>query len=93
MWDLTILTQIKKDGGFGFRKMESFNLALLAKLSWKIITEPKSLCEKILKGIYFPHCSFENVVQGSRPSWIWNNILQGRSLLLDGIRWNVHSSS
>ena len=54
-WD--ILTPNKKDGGFGFREMESFNLTLLTKLSWKIITELESLYAKVLKGIYFTTCS------------------------------------
>ncbi|GKB35559.1 RNA-directed DNA polymerase, eukaryota, partial [Tanacetum coccineum] len=27
--------------------------------------------------------------QGSRPSWLWNNLLHGRDLLLRGVRWQV----
>lgn len=46
-WDR--LTREKKEGGFGFRELEAFNTALLAKMASRILDEPDSLWVKVLK--------------------------------------------
>lgn len=45
----------KCDGGLGFRDLHSFNLALLAKQCWRLITNPESFCACILKEKYYPN--------------------------------------
>jgi hypothetical protein len=42
----------KNEGGMGFRDFHSFNLAMLAKQSWRLITEPTSLCARVLRAKY-----------------------------------------
>ena len=34
----------KRDGGMGFHDLHSFNVAMLAKQSWRLISTPDSLC-------------------------------------------------
>lgn len=44
----------KDKGGMGFRDLHAFNLAMLAKQSWRMITNLETLCAKVLRAKYFP---------------------------------------
>jgi hypothetical protein len=79
----------KERGGLGFRDLEWFNLALLAKQGWRIIQNPNSLASKILKEKYFPQESFLNAQLGRQPSYIWRSFWNARSLLEEGLFWRV----
>lgn len=52
------LCKKKDEGGMGFRDLEAFNQASLAKQGWRIIMQPHSLSSKTLKAKYFPHSDF-----------------------------------
>lgn len=47
------ITETRCQGGVGLRDFQCFNLALLAKQDWKIITKPKLLVNRVLKAMYF----------------------------------------
>ncbi|CAL1396102.1 unnamed protein product [Linum trigynum] len=79
----------KHEGGMGFRQFEHFNLALLAKIGWRILNEPQSLLAQVYKGKYFPRGLFLSAQARSRPSWGWQSILYGRRLLEKGLRWLI----
>lgn len=83
------LTKSKKCGGMGFRDFSCFNTSLLAKQAWRIIQCPDDPWVNVLKGLYFPRCDFLQAGKGSRASWIWSSILEGRDLLLKGLVWRV----
>lgn len=74
-WD--IMTRPKHLGGLGFRDMEIFNLALLARQAWRVLNDPPSLSSRILKAAYFPDTSLLEAELGSRPSQIWRAVLDG----------------
>jgi hypothetical protein len=51
------MTRTKQDGGMGFRELHIFNLAMLARQSWRMLQNPSSLCAVVLKALYFPDAS------------------------------------
>ncbi|EEF46139.1 conserved hypothetical protein [Ricinus communis] len=76
------LMQPKEIGGMGFKDIEDFNRANLAKQSWKLINEGDRLWAKIIKGLYFPHTSFWNAKKAAgRKSWLCQSLLIGREVL------------
>ena len=75
----------KKAGGMGLRDLEAFNQAVLAKQGWRILINENSLMTRVLKGKYFPSCSFIDAKQGSNMSFTWRSILQARPVLMKGL--------
>jgi len=55
------LTLPKSHGGLGFRDIKNFNLAMLGKQGWRLMTNPDSLCARVLKGKYYPQGDFMSV--------------------------------
>jgi hypothetical protein len=67
--------------GLGFRDIELFNIALLAKPAWRILEDASSLSVRILEAVYFLERDFLEAELGSTPSRIWCAILDGREVL------------
>ncbi|XP_050238117.1 uncharacterized mitochondrial protein AtMg00310-like [Mercurialis annua] len=85
------LCKSKESGGLGFRDLETFNLALLAKQGWRFLTQPESLLSRVFKSKYFPFGSFLEANTHSNGSWAWKSLLKGREVLKLGVRWQVRS--
>ncbi|XP_028063364.1 uncharacterized protein LOC114266637 [Camellia sinensis] len=83
------LCKSKLRGGMGFRCLNEFNTAMLAKQCWRLVQQPHSLIARVLKAKYFPHTSFLDVLLGNSPSFTWRSIVSSRSLLNAGLRWRV----
>ena len=68
-WDALCLP--KRDGGLGFRKNKSFNMALLAKLAWMIVSNRNSICMKLVRSKYKVRGDwlFMDLVKNSSPLW------------------------
>jgi ribonuclease HI len=87
------LGRSKSVGGLGFRELECFNKALLAKQGWRLIQQPDSLVAQIFKEKYYPHGSFLDSTLGKKPSYAWKSIWQAKDFLENGLVWRVGDGS
>ncbi|KAH0976609.1 hypothetical protein GBA52_026328 [Prunus armeniaca] len=79
----------KDEGGMGFRDLELFNKALVAKQCWRLITNEQSMIHKVLKARYFPNCNFLAAGKGRASSYVWRSLIWGCELLLSGLRKRI----
>lgn len=86
-WDRMI--KPKRAGGIGFRDMQIFNQALLARQGWRLLQKPDSLCARVLKSKYYPKGELLDTVFASDASQAWRGIEHGLDLLKNGIIWRV----
>jgi hypothetical protein len=83
----------KKKGGMGFRDLHCFNLAMLAKQSWRLFCEPDSLCAQILKAKYYPSGDLLNADLKKGAAYTWQSIWAGLQTLKRGYIWRVGDGS
>lgn len=56
--------QPKTEGGMGFRHLHDFNMSVLGKQGWRLLTKPENLVAKVYKARYYPNCSFLSATLG-----------------------------
>lgn len=78
------MTESKEEGGLGFKDLQSFNDALLAKQLWRLITKPNSLMSRVLKQKYFPKANLFQAKIPTNASWLWRSWTTARYLLQEG---------
>ncbi|XP_019162017.1 PREDICTED: uncharacterized protein LOC109158585 [Ipomoea nil] len=75
----------KKCDGMGFKRLHEFNVALVAKQGWRILSKPFSLVSQILKEKYFPKVCFLDSQVGHNPRYLWRSIHAGQAILREGV--------
>ena len=71
----------KSEGGMGFKEMTLLNETLLAKQTWRLLHNKKSLFYKVFKSRFFPNCSFMEAKEGHGGSYAWKSILKSREVI------------
>jgi hypothetical protein len=71
---------VGRKGGLGYRDLHLFNLAMLARQGWRLITEPDSLRAQVLRAKYFPDGDPLMVEEKQGISYSWRSILRGLGL-------------
>ena len=87
------LTRSKSIGGLGFRDLYAFNMAMLARQGWRLLTQADSLCARVLKAKYFPSSNVLEARVKSGISYTWRSVLKGLHLLREGIIWRIGDGS
>jgi len=77
----------KNMGGMGFRDIEAFNKALLAKQVWRLLLEPNSLCARALRARYYLDGKPLNARLKSGSLYTWQSILAGLDCYRRGYIW------
>ncbi|CAA7023575.1 unnamed protein product [Microthlaspi erraticum] len=83
------LTLPKKAGGLGFRDIQVFNQALLAKQAWRLLHDPQSLFSRFFKSRYYADGDLLSASSGRGASYGWRSIIYGRELLRKGLRRSI----
>ena len=80
------LCRSKLRGGMGFRNLQAFNLAMLAKQGWRLLSNQNSLCARVYKAKYYPNGNVLNAKLGSNPSCAWRSIFKALEVIRSGTR-------
>lgn len=80
------LCKPKSGGGLGFCDLEAYNLSLLGKQLWRMITNKNSLLTRIFRSRYFKNADPLSAPLGTRPSYAWRSIHAAQRLVQQGAR-------
>ncbi|KAM1408845.1 hypothetical protein ACFX2I_009315 [Malus domestica] len=80
------ISKKKKSGGLGFKDIQCFNLALLAKIGWRLSLNSSSPLAIVLRDKYHPGKSFREAGRGKNTSWGWKGIFEARKVLQNRMR-------
>jgi hypothetical protein len=83
----------KEHGGMGFRHMYGFNLAMLGKQSWKLISNHDTILSQVFKAKYYPKEGFLDAKLGNNPSYVWRSINASQVIVKRGLRWKLGSGA
>ena len=72
----------------GFKDLEKFNDAMLAKQVWRLLRDQNSLFFHVFKAKYFPKSSIFEATTSSG-SYAWQSIMKARKVISKGIRWRI----
>lgn len=79
----------KHTGGLGFRNLRDFNIAMLGKIYWRLITNEDNLVTRVYKARYYVDKNFLEVGLGNSPSFIWRSVLEARKVISAGSNWRI----
>lgn len=88
-WEL--LCKPKMYGGIGFKNLYNFNVAMLGKQLWKLLTNTESLVGRIFKARYFPRTYVIEAGLGHNPSFVWCSLMAAKHVIVRGSRIQVGS--
>lgn len=79
----------KTCGGLGFKSLRNFNVAMLAKQGWRLVTNVDSLATRVMRAKYFPDSDFLNAKLGTNPSFVCRSIMEAQGVVSQGCRKRI----
>ncbi|KAA3477472.1 reverse transcriptase [Gossypium australe] len=79
----------KRSRGMGFRDLNYFNIALLAKQGWRLLRNLNSLLARTLEAKYCKNSDFIKSELGNLPSFTWKSLWAAKGLILQGMGWRI----
>jgi len=76
-------------GGMGFKGLKTFNMAMVGKQAWKLVSSPKSLITRLLKAKYFSRSDHFGASIGHNPSYVWCSIWSVKDVIRRGFHWSI----
>ena len=73
----------------GFKEIEKFNDALLAKQVWRMLKNPESFCHRGFKAHFFLDCSVLEANSSTNRLYAWKSILSARDVVRKGMVWQI----
>ena len=78
------MCKLKSNGGMGFQNFQAFNLAMLAKQGWRLLTNLDPLCSKVYKARYYLNGDVLKSKLGYNPSYAWSSIFKALEVIQKG---------
>lgn len=85
------LCKPKVFGGISFKQLHTFNVAMLGKQVWKLLTKLESFVDKVLKARYYSRTSINEAKLGHNPSFVWRSILSAKDVVVCGSQIQIKS--
>ena len=76
----------------GFRELQKFNGALLAKQVWRLMVNQDSLFSRFFKSKFFPHGIIFDAKE-NKGSYVWKSSIKGCEVIKRGMRWRIDDGS
>ncbi|KAI5438536.1 hypothetical protein KIW84_024319 [Lathyrus oleraceus] len=87
------LAYTNKGGRSGFKDFKAFNMSMVAKQGWNLLTKPHALVSRIFKARYYPRTSYFDVNLGYNHSFVWRSICKAKEILTLWCRWSIRDDS
>ena len=83
------LCESKSVGGMGFRDVQRFNSAMLAKLVWHLFHQRDTSTFQVFSAKYFPNGNISDTSVHPKCSYAWRSVLQACEVIHKGAVWRV----
>lgn len=79
----------KEFGGLGLKELKKFNMAMLAKQGWRLLTEANPLVSAVMKAKYYSGTDLLHAELGQNPSYVWRGIFAALDAVRTGARRKI----
>ena len=86
------ITRTKDQGGLGIKTLHGMNLAFMAKIGWRLITDKGSLWSQVIAGKYMRgEANITKLTKKIGTSNLWKGVTEAAHILSTGLRRKVYN--